>query len=434
MKMPFLLLALAGAALATEPARPVIPARTFSLKDFGPKGDGVALDTEAFHRAVAACEGAGGGTLVVPAGRYLTGPLDLCSRLNLRLEADAVILFAQDPGTSAADGKKPRPLLQAVNCQDVMISGAGTIDGQGQPWWQKQRQLRAEARARGDRSDVEFPRPRLVVFDHCDRVRLEGVTLTNSPTFHLVPVRCTDVTVDGVTILAPADSPNTDGIDPSVSNRVLITRCRIDVGDDCIALKAGRRDAGPCSDVTVTDCTFLHGHGLSVGSETTAGVRNLTVSHCTFEGTTIGIRLKSERGRGGLVENLSYSDITMKNVGQAIVITSYYRGLPKPKEVDAPAPVTATTPIWRNIRIRHVTAEACTKDAGLIVGLPEMPAEDITLEDVSIAAPSGLRLRNARNLNLVNTRITAAKGEPVLVESNVEDLRQAAAPAPPVTP
>ena len=146
----------------------------------------------------------------------------------------------------------------------------------------------------------------------------------------------------------------------------------------------------------------------------------------------MGIRLKSERGRGGLVENLSYSDITMKNVGQAIVITSYYHDLPKPNQADAPAPVTATTPIWRNIRIRHVTADACTKDAGLIVGLPEMPAEDITLEDVTITAPSGLRLRNARNLNLVNIRITTAKGEPLLVESNIEDLRQSATPAPPV--
>jgi polygalacturonase len=329
------------------------------------------------------------------------------------------------------ENQKPRPLLQAVHCHDVMISGAGTIDGQGQPWWEKQRKFNAEARARGDKSDAGIPRARMVVFDQCERVRLEGVTLTNSPSFHLVPEQCKDVTIDGVTILAPEDSPNTDGIDPSVSSRVLITRCRIDVGDDCIALKAGHRDAGPCMDVTVTDCTFLHGHGLSIGSETTEGVRNLTVSHCTFDGTNMGIQLKSERGRGGLVENLSYSDITMKNVGQAIVITSYYHGLPNPKQVDARAPVAGTTPFWRNIRIRNVTAVDCTKDAGLIIGLPEMPAQDITLENVSISAPAGLRVRSARNVNLVNTRIVAAKGAPLLIESSVDNLRQSDSPPAP---
>lgn len=429
MKKFLLCFVMAGAAFAAEPAHPVIPTRTFSLKDYGPAGNGITPDTEVFHRAINACASAGGGTLVVPAGRYLTGPLDLCSNLNLRLEAGAVILFVQDFTAYAVENQKPRPLLQAANCRDVMISGAGTIDGQGQPWWEKQRKFKAEAPARGDQSDAEIPRPRLVVFEQCARVRVEGVTLTNSPSFHLVPVQCEDVTIDGVTILAPADSPNTDGIDPSVSHRVLITRCRIDVGDDCIALKAGRRDAGPCTDVTVTDCTFLHGHGLSIGSETTEGVRNLIVSHCTFDGTNMGIRLKSERGRGGMVENLSYSDITMKNVGQAIVITSYYHGLPKPKEADARAAVTGTTPFWRNIRIRNVTAVDGTKDAGLIIGLPEMPAQDITLENVSITAPAGLRMRNVRNVTLLNTRIIPATGEPLLLESNVQGLHQGAAPS-----
>ena len=317
MKALFLLLALVGTAVAAEPAHPVIPTRTFLLKDYNPAADGNTPATEAFRRALSVCARAGGGTLVVPAGRYLTGPLDLCSNLNLRLEAGAVILFIQDFTAYEVEDQKPRPLLQAVHCHDVMISGAGTIDGQGQPWWEKQRKFTTGARTLGDKGDAEIPRPRMVVFDQCERVRLEGVTLTNSPSFHLLPEQCKDVTIDGVTILAPEDSPNTDGIDPSGSSRVLITRCRIDVGDDCIAIKAGHLNAGPCRDVTVTDCTFLHGHGLSIGSETTEGVRNLTVSRCTFEGTEIGIRLKSERGRGGLVENLSYSDITMQKVGQA---------------------------------------------------------------------------------------------------------------------
>lgn len=414
-----LLLAAVSAAGATvfaaPPALPVIPALTFNLRDYGANPDGKSPNTEAFRRVVAACRAAGGGIVEVPAGRYLTGPIDLASNLNLHLAAGATILFSQDFAAYRLEGKRFRPLLLTRDCHDVEISGEGTLDGQGAPWWAVQRKARA---AGGD-----FSRPRLVIFDHCQRVLVTGVTLANSPMFHLVPSHCEDVTIAGVTIRSPADSPNTDGIDPSLCRHVLITRCTIDTGDDCIAVKSGAGGGGPCEDILITDCVFLHGHGLSIGSETISGVRNLTARHCTFDGTQIGIRLKSQRGRGGLVENLLYEDMTMKNVGQAIVISSYYQGTTEPGRADAPQPVTARTPVWRGIRIRNLTATDGTKSAGLIIGLPEMPVTGVTLENVAISAPRGLQISNARGIALIATKISPAKGRPLLLV-NVEGLTQ----------
>ena len=186
-----------------------------------------------------------------------------------------------------------------------------------------------------------MPRPNMVGFERCERIRVEGVTLTASPKFNLVPARSQDVTIYGITILNPhKKSPNTDGIDPSLCQRVLISHCVIDTDDDNIAIKSGGPAGEGVSDVLITDCTFKHGHGCSFGSETSGGVRRVTVRNCTFEGTDIGVRFKSDRTRGGLVEDVVYENLTMKNVGQAIVITSYYpdRELPKPgQKVEAQA-------------------------------------------------------------------------------------------------
>ena len=432
MKAHPLLLLLAAASLLdcaraeatlAQPAQPVIPAHTFSLADFGAVADGHTGNTKAFQDAIAAVDKAGGGTLVVPAGDYLTGPIDLCSSLNLRLEAGAHVLFSQNFDDYRRGPKTFHPLVGAKDCHDIEFSGTGALDGRGAAWWVIERKVKADARARG-LPDGEMGRPRLIVLENCKRVRLEGVTLENSPMFHFVPFRCEDVTVDGITIFSPADSPNTDGIDPSVSRRVLITRCRIDTGDDCVAVKAGARGYGASEDIMVSDCTFLHGHGCSIGSDTDSGVRNMTVTRCTFDGTDIGVRLKSRRGRGGLVEDITYSDLTMRNVGQAIVISSYYYNLPKPGMHDEASPVAADTPIWHHIVIRNIVATGGTKDAGLIIGLPEMPARDIEIENVSIAAKAGLRIAYADGVTLHNVRIAPEVGSPILVEDTVRNLVQ----------
>jgi polygalacturonase len=234
------------------------------------------------------------------------------------------------------------------------------------------------------------------------------------------------VLIEGVTILAPEGAANTDAIDPSVSRRVKITRCLIDVGDDNVAIKSGRKMPGrefACEDITVTDCVFKHGHGMSIGSETRGGVRNVTVRRCQFEGTENGIRIKSSRGRGGLVENVVYEDLTMKDVAGAITITEYY---PKIPATDTAQPVTEETPRYQNIRIANVTGTS-TKSAGVIVGLPESRLRNVTLENVQISAAStGLVIRNADAVRLKNVRVMAKKGPPFVVEdAQVEGLPEA---------
>ena len=256
---------------------------------------------------------------------------------------------------------------------------------------------------------------------------MEKITLQNSPKFHFVPTDSEGVVVDGVTVLAPPGAANTDAIDPSRCKNVLITKCLIDVGDDNVAIKSGKKVPErefACEDITVSDCTFRHGHGMSIGSETAGGVRNVTVKNCTFEGTENGLRIKSQRGKGGVVENISYSNITMKDVDPAITLTTYYMyssaGDPTqpsaPKDVGA-QPVTETTPIYRNIRISNLKA-TCTKSAGMILGLPESQISDVVLENVEItAATKGLSIKNAKGVQLKNVKITNKEGLPVVTEN-----------------
>jgi polygalacturonase len=236
----------------------------------------------------------------------------------------------------------------------------------------------------------------------------------NSPSFHLVPQHCRDVTIDGVTITAPADSPNTDAIDPSGWN-FLITRCRIDVGDDNIAVKAGKGTppegkAASCGNFTVTSCTFLHGHGLSIGSETDGGLDGMRVSDCSFEGTTAGIRMKSNREKGGVVQNLSYDRITMKNVNTPVQITSYYPKTPSnPAEEDSLS-LGSRTPVWKNITISNLKAVDST-NAGILWGLPKIPITDVTFKNVEIEAVTGMTILNAKGIRFDQSSIAVQKGK-----------------------
>ena len=231
--------------------------------------------------------------------------------------------------------------------------------------------------------------------------------MKDSPQFHLVPQRCHDVTIEDVNIAAPADSPNTDAIDPSSSRNVVIRHCVIDVGDDNIAFKSNPNE-GPTEDVLVTDCTFRHGHGASVGSNIGGGIRNIDVQDCTFEGTDNGIRIKSARDRGGLVENIVYRNLTMKNVGVAITINLFYFDKAGQKE-RKPQPVSPTTPIVRGVRISNITVEGA-KTAGDIIGLPEMPIENVLLDNVRINANVGMTVQDAKNVTFRDVEIVPQKG------------------------
>ncbi len=421
-----------GVMLAGVLAQAAEP-KVFDVREFGAKGDGNALATAAIQKALDECGRAGGGVVRIPPGTYLSQPLQIRSGTTLLLEAGATLKATDDPKdylpadvlwADILAGKSKGPFthfLSGKKLTDVTITGKGIIDGSGARWWEPAEEARRKV------SGFTLPRPDLVRLAGCKNVKVTGVTLQNSPKFHLVPEDCEDVLIEGVTIVAPDGAANTDAIDPSRSRRVTITKCLIDVGDDNVAIKSGRKVPGrefACEDITITDCVFKHGHGLSIGSETVGGVRNVTVRRCQFEGTENGIRIKSYRGRGGPVENIVYEDLTMKDVVGAITITSYY---PKIPATDSAQPLTAEAPKYQNIRIANVRATS-TKDAGVLVGLPECPMRNVTLENVQIsAARAGLTIRNADGVRLKNVVVTATDGPPFVVQdAEVEGLPEVA--------
>ncbi|MGD0017136.1 MAG: glycoside hydrolase family 28 protein [Verrucomicrobiia bacterium] len=359
-----------GNALAQSPALPVIPTNTFNVIQYGAVGDGKTMNTAAIQKTIDAVSAAGGGIVLIPEGKFLTGPFKLASRINLHLDSGAFILISDDMKHYPMTSERYQDCITVAAAHDIEISGQGTIDGQGKAWW---------TAFRANKSMTH--RPYMIKLSNCSRVYVHGVTLVNSPMFHLVPQDCTDVTIRGITIKATIPSPNTDGIDPSGWN-YLITDCMIDTGDDNIAVKPGHSFSPGNKNYTITNCKFLHGHGMSIGSATDGGIENLRVSNCFFDSTDAGIRIKTLRGRGGLLQNLTYENLTMKAVKYPIRIIDYYpeRTAPKDPSTEKAEPVTDSTPINKNITIRNVTATDCPT-AGTIWGLPEAPITDVTLSN-----------------------------------------------------
>jgi polygalacturonase len=389
----------------------------FNVRDYGATGDGKSLDSAAIQKTLDACGDAGGGTVLVPLGTYLSRPLVLRTKTTLLVEKGATLLATDDPADYKRTDKPNtfNPFLSGEDLEDVTIAGRGVIDGAGARWW-----VPAEA-ARQKKAGYTLPRPNLIVLTRVTNLVVRDLTLQNSPKFHLVPTECEGVTVSGITILAPERSPNTDGIDPSMSRRVTIPGCTIDCGDDNIAIKAGKKVKGrefACEDITVTDCTFKHGHGMSIGSETVGGVRHVRVKNCTFEDTDNGIRIKSDRGRGGRVEDIVFEDLKMTNVRGAILFSCYY---PKVPLKDEAKPVTDTTPHYTGIVIRNLSGTS-TQAAGIIAGLPESMIDGVALENVSIEAEqNGLEIRNARRVKVKNSKIEPKLGQPYIVQDSEVD-------------
>ncbi len=362
-------------------------------RTYGARGDGATKDTAALQAAIDACAAKDGGTVRLTAGIYLSAPIVLKSGITLQLDKGATLLGSPDhkdyPAKTEFRAPGMQSLVSATNAEHVAITGEGTIDGNGESWWQ-------EARAYKDSGilGAEHTRPRLVVFDHCKHVRVEGVTIQNSPMWQLVLYYADDVVVRNIKVLAPAHSPNTDAIDPFSSSHVTIDHVFADVGDDNIAIKSGMINSpgpdAPSRDITITDCTFLHGHGLSIGSEIAGGAQNIRAERIHFEGTDNGIRVKANRDRGNDVGHLFFKDIEMKGVKNALIISEYY---PKvlPPEGDGPQPVTRLTPHFHDITLENVTA-VDSVSAGAIVGLPEAPVLAVTLRNVRISAQHGMNV------------------------------------------
>jgi polygalacturonase len=364
----------------------------FDVTRFGAVGDGKTPCTSAVQQAIDACATAGGGTVNVPAGVFIIAPIVLRSRVTLHLEAGATLKGSSNPDDFpewASNWEGPgavrarQPLIGGEGLTDIALTGRGTIDGSGRVWWERQWAARP-----GDAQ-----RPLLIRFVACSNVIVDGITLTNSPMWTLSPLACDNVTISRITIRNPSDSPNTDGINPDSCSNVHISNCHIDVGDDCITIKSGKETDGrqqlrPCQNITITNCTLVHGHGgVVVGSEMTGCVRNVVISNCVFLGTDRGIRFKARRGRGGVVEDVRASNLIMDGVKVPISINLFYGcgAWSDPRVNDASAmPVDENTPRFRRLRFSNITATSAKFAAMYIIGLPEMYCEDISLQDVII--------------------------------------------------
>jgi len=402
-----------AAGFAGSPAIALASSLLCSPRAYGARGDGVAKDTAAIQAAVDACEAKGGGTVRLTAGTYLSAPIVLKSNITVRLDKGATLLGSADHGDYPAKTEFREPGLQslvsATNSSNVTITGEGVIDGAGETWWQMARTIK-DAGVMGS----DHPRPRLVVFDHCKHVVVEGVTIQNSPMWQLVPYYSDDVIIRNIRILAPAHSPNTDAIDPFSSSNVLIDHVFADVGDDDIAIKSGAIGSPgpdePSRDITITDCTFLHGHGLSVGSEIAGGAHNIRAERIHFQGTENGIRVKANRDRGNNVGPLFFRDIDMKDVKNALLISEYYPRI-LPPDSELPQPVTRLTPHFHDITIENVTATG-SSSAGTIAGLPEAPISGVFLHHVQIGARTGLAIGYAQ-VTGEGVAIESAEGQPI---------------------
>jgi len=420
-----------GPANTTQPAQisadlPVIPAVNFNLADFGGVGDSKTFNTDAFTKAVDAISKAGGGHLIVSAGVYKTLPFALTSHMDLHLNAGATIkapeTFADygipdpnqpgpppSPQAQPRVGGRPRPLISCPpNTTDISITGSGTIDGSGAIFW-----IWSDKAARRYPPGRRIvPRPNLIVLQGIQRLLVDGVTLRNSPMFHLVP-RGRDITIQNIRIFAPSDAPNTDAIDPG-GERIVIRHCEIDNGDDDVALQSGSHD------VLIEDLTCLHGHGISIGSSTTNGLSHIIVRRCTFDGTDNGLRIKSYRGQGGEVHDVNYSDIVMRNVRRPFDINMLYNGNANmPTDVgprQAQPGQTRAIPNFHDIHITNLTVTGSPL-AGRILGLPEQMPSNITFTNVTIQADRGFLVQDAKDITFDNVRIDAAVGEPLVIDN-----------------
>ena len=410
---------LTGACVASAaPALPVIPDTVFNITNYSAVGDGAAVNTTAIQAAIDAASAKGGGTVEVPSGVFLSGPIHMASGINLRIERGAILRMLpleKYPGGTT----DPQNFISGSKLHDVAISGSGVIDGQGAPWW-------PFAKTEGAK------RPRMIALSGCDRVLIEKVTLKNSPMFHMaLGGQSSNITVRRVTVRAPA---STDPIQPSHNtdacningHNALVQDCDISTGDDNFTTGSNT------SDIVITNCMYGNGHGVSIGSYTSGGVSNITVVDCTFSNTDCGIRIKSDRDRGGLVRNLTYRNLRMTNVGFPILIYAEYmatnreyRALHKlTPEIAASypaAPVTDRTPMYRDIVFSNITATAQSeRRAGLIWGLPEAAVSNVVLQQVNITADKSFGIYNAQAVRFVDCKIITPNGVNKLSVTNAQ--------------
>lgn len=464
---------------------PLFPDREINISNFGGIGNGQFKNTMAFKRAIDELSNMGGGTLVVPQGVWLTGPIELKSNINLHLKKGALLLFSRNFDDyplvetifEGLDTRRCQSPISGRNLKNIAITGQGYIDGSGDAWrpvkkqkvtyyhWKKiiekggafkrsdywfpsEKALKGDAisemnvpRNLKSEEDWEaikdFLRPVMVNLIECENVLLQEVCFSNSPSWNLHPLMCKNLIIDHIKVRNPPYAQNGDGLDLESCENAIIINSQFDVGDDGICIKSGKDEDGrkrgrPTQNVIVDNCVVFKGHGgFVVGSEMSGGVKNIKVSNCAFLGTDVGLRFKSRRGRGGIVENIYVSNITMQNiVTDALSFNLYYGGRSASeelmmnnkstkKEVSIPT-VTEETPCFKNLFFKDIISEN-SRRAMFFNGLPEMKIRGIRIENTTMSAQFGANFCNSENITLKNVSISPRSGAAFSI-SNVSNI------------
>jgi polygalacturonase len=382
--------------------RPEIPPFTKEVA----AANGGAPATVAIQQALDSVRDAGGGRVVLATGRFVSGPLVIGSKTELHLSKGTMLVMSDKDSDFPAERNRRPAFLSASNAHDIRISGEGSIEGQGGRWWK----VFLDEKARGIKDAPR--RPQLIAISRCQRVEVEGISTIDPPNTHYSFKDCQELTIRGIKAIAPDESPNTDALNISGARNMLIERCHISTGDDNIVLLCGpakKKGVAEVENVTIRDCTLGFGHGLSIGSYTSGGVRNVIAENITFEGTTSGIRMKAWRDRGGVVEGIHYRNIVMKNVRYPVWITSYYPKTPAHPSMDKPFDGKSLNPVWRDISIENFTSTG-SPNSILLWGLPDEPIDGVTFKNANISAGAGALVFHARNIGFSDVSITPATG------------------------
>jgi hypothetical protein len=442
----------------------------FDVTAFGAKGDGTTPATQAIQRAIDACAAAGGGVVLLPAGKYLSGALFLRSNLHFHISAGATLL-----GSTKADDYPPidgrwegieqkthSSLLTGIELENVSIGGSGWLDGHGVPWWEwhdATRRLREKLdlpreAANPPGAPLRWPRPRLINLVRCQGVNISGLRLQNSPSYNVHLTYCQDVVVDGLYIEG-LQSQNTDGVILDSSSRVRVVNCSIGSGGESISFKSGYNEDGrrvniPCEEVVVANCHlyFSHGAGLAIGSETSGGIRNITIANCTITDAKFGVHIRAPRGRGGVVENIRITDLVMNKIQQTALFVSHFfdsvymsglfsehpapGGNPETDRTIRPPP-GETTPMFRNFEFGGI-AMRDVPEIAVLEGLPERFIEDVTIRDILAGeVRGGVSCARVAGLTLSGLQVRTREWAPVTARHaqrlEVHRLRCAATPA-----